>query len=461
MSSRALNGHRDGRGSLRIVHTGCPSGLSFSDVEADLNAHGLDSIAFCYSSDPPRDVARCSADLVVIAPHGDLRYDEIKVAAQVKMAHPEIPVIVLVEKGSEATAVTALRTGIDDYIALPTSAGEVTASIKRCLSGRQPSAPTQNGKSLAQAPERQHLVGVSLSMNTLHAMVERLAQTDATVLIRGETGTGKDLVALLLHKYSGRNRRPLIPINCGAIPDSLVESELFGYQRGAFTGADSGYEGKLCQANGGTVFLDEIGDMSLVAQAKLLRVIESKQVYRLGGKASMPLDVRILAATNQDLERMMAEGTFRKDLFYRLNVASIEMPPLRDRRADIPILVEHFLHLFNSQYGRIIQNVSSEAMEAFLGATWPGNVRELKSCVELAVLNCHGQEITAAHLPASLHPPTLDFAHADQEETRLLSVLSATKWNITAAAQELRWSRMTLYRKLTRYNLTKKHNKPE
>jgi two-component system response regulator HydG/two-component system response regulator AtoC len=286
-------------------------------------------------------------------------------------------------------------------------------------------------------------------------MIERLGQTDATVLIRGETGTGKDLVARLLHEYSARHRRPLIPINCAAIPDSLLESELFGYQRGAFTGADSTYEGKLCQANGGTVFLDEIGDMSLQAQSKLLRVIENKQVSRLGGKAPMPLDVRIIAATNQNLETMIQAATFRRDFFYRLNVASIQVPPLRERRTDIPLLITHFLQLFSDQYKRTIQTVSHDAMEVLLRASWPGNVRELKSCVEFAVLNCHGEEITVAHLPANLHPSTLRYANADQEETRLLSVLTATKWNITAAAQELHWSRMTLYRKLARYNLTK------
>ena len=297
-------------------------------------------------------------------------------------------------------------------------------------------------------------------MNSLHATIERLAQTNATVLIRGETGTGKELVALLIHKHSPRQRQPLISINCAAIPDSLLESELFGYQRGAFTGADSTYEGKLRQANRGTVFLDEIGDMSLQAQAKLLRVIESKQVYQLGGRAPMPIDVRILSATNQDLESMMQAGTFRKDLYYRLNVAPIEVMPLRERRGDIPLLVSHFLRLFNGQYGRMVHTVSSDAMEAILEASWPGNVRELKSCVELAVLNCQDNMITVANLPASLHRPSKQSYTADEHErTRLLAVLTATKWNITAAAHELQWSRMTLYRKLARYNLTKKNGK--
>lgn len=432
-----------------------------SQVQAELNAQGLERIAFLPTTNPLQDVRSHRPDLLLIGPQADRAIDELKLAIQLKGAHPDLPIVVIVQKGSEAAAITALRAGLQDYIPLPSSSGEVTASILRALSDRRGDAPLHNARDSVQRNEEHHLVGACSHMAQLRATIERLAQTDATVLITGETGTGKDLLAELIHRQSGRSRQPLIPLNCAAIPDSLLESELFGYQRGAFTGAESTYEGKLRQANRGTVFLDEIGDMSLPAQAKLLRVIESKQVHQLGGRTPMALDVRILAATNQDLKAMMQKGTFRKDLYYRLNVAQIHVPPLRDRRADIPLLVTHFLHFFNDQYGRMVQHVSAEVMEALIEASWPGNVRELKSCVELAVLNCPGDEITPAHLPASLRPCAIKrHAGEDHEEAELLTVLTATRWNITKAARQLHWSRMTLYRKLARYNLSKQTGMP-
>jgi transcriptional regulator with PAS, ATPase and Fis domain len=298
------------------------------------------------------------------------------------------------------------------------------------------------------------MVGNSRPIQEIKAYIRKMANIDCNVLITGETGTGKEIVATLIHQYSKRQQQPLVTINCAAIPESLLESELFGYERGAFTGAHTASPGALQQAQGGTVFLDEIGDMSPYAQAKVLRAIESKEIRRLGGKRTIPLNIRIIAATNQDLERLVADGSFRKDLYFRLNVACIHLPPLRDRKEDIPLLLTHYIQDANRRFGRAVENFTVEAIACLLCYEWPGNVRELKNVVETTFFNLSTGHTAFVDLPELLRQRVSTAGGlALEERDRLLCALYATKWNKSKAAQKLHWSRMTLYRKMTKYHI--------
>jgi transcriptional regulator with PAS, ATPase and Fis domain len=291
-------------------------------------------------------------------------------------------------------------------------------------------------------------------MCDLKRYIRQVASSDSNILITGETGTGKELVAQWLHARSGRHNQPLVCFNSAAIPEALVESELFGYEKGAFTGAQKLQEGKLEAANHGTVFFDEIGDVSLSVQAKLLRAIESKKIYRLGSNRSQDLDLRILSATNQDLETATRENRFRTDLYYRLNVIRIEVPPLRDRMEDLPDLVDHYIRCFNPVFQKNITALSREAMDILFSYQWPGNIRELKNVIEATFVSVSNTAEGVVDLPA---PVTRQLAHSTQchgrERTMLVRALIAAKWNKTEAARSLHWSRMTLHRKVARYNL--------
>ena len=329
---------------------------------------------------------------------------------------------------SEELAIAALRAGIADYFKQPFSCEELLTSVHRCLSDRcsQESLgipePTASGLT--------HLIGESSQMQNIKASLCKLASTDTTTLITGETGTGKELVAALIHQNSSRQQQPLVCINCAAIPDSLLESELFGYERGAFTGAHARKEGKLQLADGGTVFFDEIGDMSPYAQAKILRVLESKTVDRLGGKGSIPLDIRVIAATNRNLERAMAEEKFRTDLFFRLSVANIHLPPLRDRKEDLRALCDHYIGDMNRRFGREVKGFTEEAFAYVLRYEWPGNVRELKNLIEAIFVNLPAGKITFMDLPEQFRrrfEEMNDLSHGERD--RVLSALLSTNWN--------------------------------
>ena len=300
------------------------------------------------------------------------------------------------------------------------------------------------------------MVGDSPPMRAIARQIQRLAPTDSNVLITGGTGTGKELVAELLHRNSRRREGPLVCINCAAIPESLLESELFGFDRGAFTGAQAAYDGKLRLAHGGTLFFDEIGDMSLSAQAKILRVVEAKEVHRLGGTRRIALDVRIVAATNHDLEALVAQERFRRDLYFRLNVASVHLPPLRERTQDVPGLLQHYLGPLNRRLGTRITGFAPDALECLLRHAWPGNVRELKNLVEAVALSAPSGVITRADLPAAFRRRADEGVEAGtHERDRLLSALVSTNWNKSRAAQELHWARMTVYRKMAKYHITR------
>jgi DNA-binding NtrC family response regulator len=298
------------------------------------------------------------------------------------------------------------------------------------------------------------LIGNSLEIWKLKTYLRKVAKTDSHVLITGETGTGKELAAHYIHQHSGRSTKPLVIMNCAALPDGLLESELFGYERGAFTGAVSSYAGKLKHADGGTVLFDEIGEMSPYAQAKILRVIESKEVYPLGGRRSLPVNIRIMAATNRDLDHEMADNRFRQDLFFRLNVARIKLPPLRERKEDIPLLIEHFAQKFSGEFGRQIEGFTDEAMELLKASDWPGNIRELMNLLERIFIDPPAGKINVGDLPESMQSPRLSQQNAIPEERELLlSALSQTNWNKSQAAERLHWSRMTLYRKMAKHHI--------
>lgn len=302
------------------------------------------------------------------------------------------------------------------------------------------------------------LIGSSLAIWKVKTYLRKVAMTDSHVLITGETGTGKELAAQYIHHHSARRAKPLVTINCAALPDGLLESELFGYERGAFTGATSSYAGKLKLADGGTVLFDEIGDMSPYAQAKILRVIETKEVYPLAGRRSVPLDIRIIAATNRNLDQRMANGEFRQDLYFRLNVAQFHLPPLRERKEDIPLLTDHFLQQFGAQFGRTIEGFSDEAMERLLSHDWPGNIRELMNVIERIFIDPPQGKVTVADLPKSMQnrAPVLQETKPAEREI-LLYALSQTNWNKSKAAERLHWSRMTLYRKIAKYRIVESH----
>jgi DNA-binding NtrC family response regulator len=301
-----------------------------------------------------------------------------------------------------------------------------------------------------------HMIGDSAPMRAIKSYIGQVAATDSHVLITGETGTGKELAADLIHRNSPRASRPFVWINCAAIPDSLLESELFGYERGAFTGAHARKEGQLKLADGGTVFLDEIGDMTPYAQAKILRAIESKAVYRLGGNRSVSLDVRVIAATNQSLDRLVAEEKFRKDLYFRLNVVRIHLPPLRERKEDIMPLCTHYLRELNQRFQCQVEGFTADAMAALVQHDWPGNVRELKNLLEATFVSAPYRWVSLADLPAVFRQRAHQAGDLPQSEReRLLSALLSTNWNLSKAAQQLHWSRMTVYRKLTKYHIVK------
>jgi len=298
------------------------------------------------------------------------------------------------------------------------------------------------------------MIGTSPAMQEIKTYLGKVAAADCNTLITGETGTGKELAAAFIHQNSRRRQQPFVCINCAAIPDSLLESELFGYERGAFTGAHALKEGKLKLADGGTIFFDEIGDMSPYAQAKILRAIEGKAVDRLGGKKSIPLDIRVIAATNRNLEQLMAEEKFRSDLYFRLNVASVHLPPLRERKEDLLALCNFYIDEMNRQFGQDIKGLTEEALTSFLHYGWPGNVRELRNLIEAAFVNHPSRKIALADLPPQFRKRLHEAAELPQDERdQLLDALFSTNWNKSLAAQKLQWSRMTLYRKMTKYHL--------
>jgi PAS domain S-box-containing protein len=309
------------------------------------------------------------------------------------------------------------------------------------------------------------MIGKHPSVQKIFDIIPVIAKSDATVLIEGATGTGKDLLAKVIHNESKRRRRPFVKVNCAAMPDNLLESEMFGYVKGAFTGAHRNKPGRFQEADGGTIFLDEIGDLPLSVQAKLLRVLEDKEFYPLGSRKTTKVDVRIIAATNQGLERLVLEGRFRRDLFYRLNVIRLELPPLSERKEDIPLLIDHILRKISTIRGINIKGISGDAMEILLNYDYPGNIRELENIIEHASIICQGEVIEKRHLPLSLQGKARGLFPGDDyrvnnkkdseilEKERILNALQKFKWNRGLTAKALKINRSTLWRKMKRYNI--------
>jgi DNA-binding NtrC family response regulator len=383
--------------------------------------------------------------------------DGLLLAQQIRRLDNLVPLILLTANGSEALAVAALRAGVNDYVKLSAASEELLSRVRVQLSSVRQLPAARLGDTIAGGrPCTAALVGESPPMQRLKAFIGKVAATESNVLITGETGTGKELVAELIQQASSRRAQPFVCINCAAIPDTLLESELFGYERGAFTGATTPSAGKLQLADGGSIFFDEVGDMSPYAQAKILRALESREVHRLGGKRAVPINVRVLAATNHDLEQSVALKQFRKDLYFRLNVARIHLPPLRERKEDILLLSQYYLRILNQRFGRQVEGFSDEAIARLIEHDWPGNVRELKNLLEATFVNGPARRISPADLPEPLRREGRPAdGTAPDERQRLLSALFSTNWNVSKAAQQLHWSRMTLYRKLAKYHIVK------
>jgi DNA-binding NtrC family response regulator len=368
----------------------------------------------------------------------------------------------IVARSSEQLAIEALNAGVSRYLKQPVSAELLLALIAELLSAEQCEetvAPDYPGGEEIRGG--QQLIGDSQPICALRALIKRLNRWNSNVLITGETGTGKELIAELIHANSPRYRRPFVCLNSAAIPDSLLESELFGHERGAFTGAQAAYRGKLALADSGTIFFDEIGEISCSVQAKLLRALDGKEIYRLGGSRPIPLDIRIIAATNQNIETAVEENRFRRDLYYRLNVVRVQLSALRERIEDIPKLLDHYVRVMNKLFGMHVEGFTREALDLLLSHNWPGNIRELKNVVEAIFVNHQGKTIDTIDLPEQIksHFSRIADASDDREREQLIRALVSTNWNKTRAADKLHWSRMTLYRKMHRYKILRSTDK--
>ncbi|HEX2878431.1 MAG TPA: sigma-54 dependent transcriptional regulator [Polyangiaceae bacterium] len=426
----AVVSHSETREAFEVLRT-----QDFDAVVTDLNMRGMNGLELC---------ERIVAD------------------------RPDIPVIVITAFGSLDTAIAAIRAGAYDFVPKPFEIDSLVVALERAIQHR---ALRQEVKRLRQEVSAAHrleeLMGSSTAMRVVYDVVERVRESDASVLLTGESGTGKELVARALHRRSLRKDAPFVAINCAALPESLLESELFGHARGAFTDAKAARAGLLVQATGGTLFLDEIGELPLTLQPKLLRALQERTVRPLGSESEVPFDVRLIVATNRDLETAMTEQRFREDLYYRINVLHVALPPLRARGNDVLLLAQHFVERFAGAAGRHITGISPSAAAKLLAYTWPGNVRELQNCIERAVALAQYDLIAVEDLPERIR----DYRHArlviasddpgefvpmeEMERRYMTRVLEAMGGNKTLAARTLGLDRTTLYRKLERFGLDK------
>jgi two-component system, NtrC family, nitrogen regulation response regulator NtrX len=384
------------------------------------------------------------------------KIDGIETLAQIQ-SRDDAPLVVMISgHGNIETAVRATKLGAFDFIEKPLSLGKVILAVRNALEYTR--LEDENRHLRAQLEEKHQILGSSVPMRALRQQIALTAPTNGRVLIYGESGTGKELVARALHASSSRSAMPFVEVNCAAIPEELIESEMFGHRKGSFTGASEDKVGKFQKADGGTLFLDEVGDMSLKTQSKLLRVLQEQRVEPLGSNQQVNVDVRVLAATNKLLEEEIARNAFREDLFYRLNVIPFYVPALRERTGDIPTLAAHFLAAFSAEYGKKPKEFSETAMEVLLSYPWPGNVRELKNLVERLVIMCPSPKIEPHHLPpelfrgASKSPQkpyeSLQEARSAYEREFVLRKLEENRWNMTKTADALGLERSHLYRKM-------------
>lgn len=385
--------------------------------------------------------------------------DGLELQRRIKQLETGAAVIMITAYASVETAVQALKEGAFDYITKPIDPDELSHLVRKAVEQKRLRAENvQLRERISRMTKLGEIVGESPQMKKVLELVNSVAQTDATVIVRGESGTGKELIAQAIHAASARRYFPIVPVNCGAIPESLLESELFGHERGAFTGAQYRRKGKLEMANGGTLFLDEVGTISPKTQIDLLRVLETKEFTRLGGSQPVSVDFRVICATNQNLEQLVEAGKMREDFYYRINVFSIYLPPLRERRSDIPLLAQHFLEKYRMQMNRKVNSISPEAMDMMVRYDWPGNVRELANAIERAIVVGTEEAIRPQDLPLHLNSKTEGAAGdalAEVEKAHVARVLERTGWNITHAADILKIDRVTLYNKIKKYGLRK------
>lgn len=371
----------------------------------------------------------------------------------------EMAVIMITAFASVDTAVRTLKQGAFDYVMKPVDPDKLSHLVRRALEHRRLSAENLQLRSTIDTfVGASEIVGDSPAMRKVLELAGDVAKTDATVLIRGESGTGKELVARAVHANSPRRYAPIITVNCGGLPETLLETELFGHEKGAFTGAQYRRKGRLEMADGGTLFLDEVGSISLKTQVDLLRVLETKEFMRVGGTKSVKVDFRVICATNENLETAVSEGRFREDFYYRVNVFSIEVPPLRVRRSDIPLLARHFVARFARQMDTRIHSITPEAMALLEAYDWPGNVRELSNAIERAMVVGKTEAIQPGDLPVG-RPIRGSAGEADSlaevERRHIDAVLERTDWNITHAAELLKIDRVTVYNKIKKYGLSR------
>jgi two-component system nitrogen regulation response regulator NtrX len=393
--------------------------------------------------------------------------DGLDVLARLREEDPSVLVIMISGHGTIDTAVEATRKGAYDFLEKPLDTDRLLVTLRRALQLR---GLTQSMADLrSQVESRYEIVGTSYPVRQVLERVERVAPTDARVLVTGENGTGKELVARAIHRLSSREARPFIEVNCAAIPSELIESALFGHVKGSFTGAVANRAGKFEQADGGTLFLDEIGDMSKDAQAKVLRALEQGVITRVGGSKAVQVDVRVIAATNKELERQIDEGDFREDLYYRLNVVPIHMPPLRERRDDIPMLIQHFTDIMTQREGMSPRSFETAAIDRLRALSWPGNVRELRNTVErLLILSAGGSvrsedvELLAAGRSAGrgvggelLSTDNFSDFKEGAERAYILQKLRENDWNVAETARRIDMPRSNLYKKIERYGLVR------
>jgi two-component system response regulator HydG len=396
-----------------------------------------------------------------------VRVSGLEALEEIKAFNPAIPVIIMTAYASVETAVEALKKGAYDYLTKPLDFDELRLTLERSMDhSRLREENRLLHERLGGRFDRRNLIGRSQAMTALLETVAQVAPSEATVLITGESGTGKEMIAGAIHFNSFRKDGSFIRINCGAIPETLLESELFGHERGAFTGADRRKEGKFRQADGGSIFLDEVSEMSLAMQVKLLRVLQEREITRVGGDEVLKVDVRVIAATNRNLLQAMAAGRFREDLYYRLNVVTLHVPPLRSRREDIPLLAQHFLGQFSRQNHKTIKGFTPQAMDRLLRYAWPGNVRELMNAVERGVVLSRSDYLDEAELPLiyaadgtaepSPAPDMMTNGETPLEEVEkaaILKILAAAEGNKSEAARRLGITRRTLHQKLKKWRL--------
>jgi len=405
-------------------------------------------------------LAKGDIDLVIT----DLRMNGIsgeEVLENVTTRMPGIPVIVLTGHGSIDAAVKAMQNGAYDFLTKPLNLEQLEVIVKRALEGRELRVQHQALLESVKQNQKLDITGDSPAMQKVVQLIKKVASARISVLITGESGSGKEVVANSIHNLSSRNDKPLVCVNCAALSENLLESELFGHEKGAFTGAESLHRGKFELASGGTIFLDEIGEINQSVQVKLLRVLQERKFERVGGEETIEVDVRIIAATNKDLEKEVKEGRFREDLYFRLNGINIEVPPLRHRKDDIPLLLNDFLQKFNAENGKNVKGFDVESRNAMYNYDWPGNIRELQHCVERAVVMAGGDEITVDDLPPSITKKgqgnniliPVGMKIEDAEKIIIRENLNFNNGNKSRTADILGIGRKTLHRKLEEYGI--------